>query len=499
MSSSQNSHRPPRGERGTTAGLNPSRRRRRRHFSSESPETGVSGTRNTGLGEGRSTAAPEGQSNTRELSGQDNPPSPKRRRLASNNMRPDGTPSMSNANGFSPLSNGSTAPPFRKTALSSPVNGHSPSQGVTNGQAQRNGSSQPPSSSYYGHDREEVTRILIQSLFDLGYEGAATTLSRESGYELESAAVAAFRSAVIEGRWADAESILLDSYHPDDKSPNNDITNGRNYSWERLVLADGADKNELLFCLRQQKFLELLQARDVGSALMVLRQELTPLNHDISQLHALSRCVSAYFLLLVVHLQLLICGSLLMCPPEHLEAQSGWEGSVEQSRQKLLSELASEITLPFIQYPYNGRYTKSSPESISPSVMIPDHRLAVLLDHVKQNQINQCLYHNTAVAPSLYSDHLCDRSQFPLQTELQLHHHTGEVWHVEFSHDGSKLATSSQDCTVLIYDTATFSILQKLTDHDKPVACVSWSPDDSKLVSCSDKKARLFDMGVCEQ
>lgn len=296
MSSSQNSHRPPRGERGT-AGLNPSRRRRRQS-SSEFHGTGESGARNTVLGEGRSNTVSEGQDNTREPSGQDNPPSPKRRRLASNNMRPDGTSSMSNANGFSPLANGSTASTFRKTALSSPLNGHSPSHSATNGQSQRNGSAQSPSSqfapSYYGHDREEVTRILIQSLFDLGYEGAATTLSRESGYELESAAVAAFRGAVIEGRWADAENILLDSYHPYDQNSSHDIMNGRTSNCERLLLADGADKNELLFCLRQQKYLELLQERDVGSALTVLRQELTPLNHDISQLHALSRCVSVH-------------------------------------------------------------------------------------------------------------------------------------------------------------------------------------------------------------
>jgi hypothetical protein len=292
VSSSQNPHRAPRGERGI-AGLNPPRRRRRQ--SSESLETVESGARNTGLGQGGNNAASEGQNNTRELSRRDEPPSPKRRRLAISNMRPDGTSSTSNANGFSPLSNGSTAPTFRKTALSSPLNGHSPSHSATNGQSQRNGSVQSPSSpiapSYYGHDREEVTRILIQSLYDLGYDSAATTLSRESGYELESPAVAAFRSAVIDGRWTDAETILLGSYHPDGRGSGHDIGNGRSYNWERLVLADGADKNEMLFFLRQQKFLELLDERDVGSALMVLRQELTPLNHDISQLHALSRCV----------------------------------------------------------------------------------------------------------------------------------------------------------------------------------------------------------------
>jgi hypothetical protein len=55
------------------------------------------------------------------------------------------------------------------------------------------------------------------------------------------------------------------------------------------VLAEDADRNEMLFYLRQQKFLELLEARDLASALGVLRQELTPLNFDVERLHALSR------------------------------------------------------------------------------------------------------------------------------------------------------------------------------------------------------------------
>jgi hypothetical protein len=60
-------------------------------------------------------------------------------------------------------------------------------------------------------------------------------------------------------------------------------------SEETLVLAEDADRSEMLFYLRQQKFLELLEARELGSALVVLRQELTPLNYDVDRLHALSR------------------------------------------------------------------------------------------------------------------------------------------------------------------------------------------------------------------
>jgi hypothetical protein len=216
-------------------------------------------------------------------------------------MRHDGGASTSNTNGFSPLSNGSTASPLRKSTISNTMNGRSP-HATPNGRSQANGSLRSASSAlaptYYGHDREEVTRILIQSLHDLGYDEAAETLSRESGYELESPAIAAFRASVLNGQWAEAESILLGSYRPDGGGRgkiNYSIDTSHQSDAEGLVLAEGADKHEMLFRLRQQKFLELLEERDLATALMVLRQELTPLNHDIAQLHALSRCVLSGF------------------------------------------------------------------------------------------------------------------------------------------------------------------------------------------------------------
>lgn len=129
--------------------------------------------------------------------------------------------------------------------------------------------------------------------------------------------------------------------------------------------------------------------------------------------------------------------------------------------------------------------------------MIPDNRLAILLNHVKQNQINQCRYHNTASPPSLYSDHVCDRSDFPLQTGIELNQHSDEVWYCQFSHDGTKLVTAGRDHSVIIYDTTTFAVLHKLTDHDDGVAHASWSPDDTKLITCSqDKKARVWNVEV---
>ncbi|EAW14864.1 WD domain protein [Aspergillus clavatus NRRL 1] len=365
-------------------------------------------------------------------------------------MRPDG---ISSANGFSQASNGLAASPSRKAAFAHSSNGQS-SHLSSNGDSQTNGSSilSKASSSYFGHDREEVTRILIQSLYELGYDGAASLLSKESGYQLESPAVGIFRRAILDGRWAEAENILIQSFTPDTEGRNAGFGGGKPPITEKLALVENAEKNEMLFYLRQQKFLELLESRDLGAALFVLRHELTPLNYDVGRLHALS--------------------SLLMCPPEHLHNQAGWDGSISSSRERLLTELS---------------------KSISPSVMIPSNRLAVLLNNVKQNQINQCLYHNSANPPSLYSDHMCDRSDFPLRTGIELNQHTDEVWYCQFSHDGTKLVTAGRDRHVYIYDTNTFAVYRQLEKHEDGVAHVSWSPDDTKLITCSqDKKARVW-------
>lgn len=203
----------------------------------------------------------------------------RKRRRQDSRMRLDGE--SSNSNGTSrPFSNGSGASPLHKAALSNSTNGTRRSSAVMNGSTSTNGFSHKPKQTYFGHDREEVTRILIQSLTDLGYNGAAATLSQESGYDLESPLVAAFRNAVLQGEWAEAEELLFGGSTEE---------GGVSIHGTGLVLQDGVDKNVMRFWLRQQKYLELLEQRDAGRALMVLRLELTPLYQDTGKLHFLSK------------------------------------------------------------------------------------------------------------------------------------------------------------------------------------------------------------------
>lgn len=334
----------------------------------------------------------------------------------------------------------------RKAAVS--MNGHSPNLNGS-GQTLRNGTSKrrnPRSPSYRGHNREELTRILIQGLKDMGYDNSANLLSSESGYELESSEVASFRSAILSGHWNEAERILSDSSQDDGGSLSHSTGHG-------LVLAEHASKDQMRFWIRQQKFLELLVARKLLAALKVLREELTPLHYDTYQLHTLS--------------------SLLMCTQGELEAQLRWPEDPEESRQQLLEELT---------------------RSIAPSVMIRDHRLAELLDQVKAAQINQCLYHNTSVPPSLYADHKCNQEDFPSRTWMIVEDHQGEVYCVAFSPDGSKLATAGEDKLCIIYDVMNFKILHRLLKHNAPITHIAWSPDSKKIVTAAaEAHAHVWD------
>lgn len=399
-------------------------------------------------------------------------------------MRLDAEASNRSQSPSQSYSNGSSRSPGPRTSLGKIANGNPHGKTESNGSAASytNGNSvsngRPLPTTFFGHDREEVTRILIQSLTDLGYHGAAGALCQESGYELEGPTVAAFRNAVLQGEWAEAEALLFGTHRYDDGGgvglADGDGGYGKahgksiKHSWSPprhtggLTLAEGANENEMKFWMRQQKYLELLEGRDLGAALMVLRQELTPLHQDVGRLHALS--------------------SLMMCQSaEDLKYQAQWDGAAGESRNLLLSELS---------------------KSISPSVMIPEHRLAVLLDEVKDGWISNCLYHNTAASPSLYVDHSCERDDFPLKTVLELRHHKDEVWFLRFSHDGTKLATTSKDGTVVIYDTTTFKVLHILAEHESGVCYVAWSPDDTKLISCAqaqENSARVWDTktGLC--
>ena len=198
----------------------------------------------------------------------------------------------SGSNGTQRQTNGSL--PFsHKNGISNSANGHSSPNGTlsihTNGFSSSVTKARSPK--FYGHDREEVTRLLIQGLGDLGYESSASRLSQESGYEVESPTVAAFRRAILQGEWSEAQSLL---FRPDSTPDGGgvSISNGHSPRLQKMEFVEGADEAYMRFIIREQKYLECLEKQDTNGALVVLQTELQPLhwdrNWDRSRLNALS-------------------------------------------------------------------------------------------------------------------------------------------------------------------------------------------------------------------
>jgi WD repeat-containing protein 26 len=139
---------------------------------------------------------------------------------------------------------------------------------------------------------------------------------------------------------------------------------------------------------------------------------------------------------------------------EDLKSRTGWDGKSGSSRNNVLAAIEGNIS-----------YKRSNVvEIISPTAMVPAHRLVTLLQQAKDYQIHKCLFHlRFSDGPhSLLTDHTCDSAAFPSATIKILSGHKDEVWDIKFSHDGTKLASSSKDSCVIIWDTDVLCPLSRL-------------------------------------
>jgi len=271
---------------------------------------------------------------------------------------------------------------------------------------------------------EEIIRLMLQTMTDLGYKQSVQNLQSESGLQLEDSDVTVFRSAVLSGDWKLAEDTL----------PN-------------LEFQSPSDFQKASLLIKEQKYLELLESRELKIALLVLRNEIAPISQDSVKVNKLA--------------------SLIMCSSSEFQKKAQRNGN---SREILLSNLQ---------------------KLIHPSVMLPKARLPTLLMQAVKYQ--QSCYDHQNMPFSLFQDFACGVSTPNEKNPIILQGHEDEVWYAEFSHNGKFLASASKDFSAIIWSVDTGKPIYYLEEHHEPVVYLSWSPNDTMLLTCSrDKKIKLW-------
>jgi len=273
----------------------------------------------------------------------------------------------------------------------------------------------------YNIKKSDLVRVMIQSMKALGYRKSSKMLEEESGVRLEESFVMKFRQTVQDGDWKSVRALL-----------------------PKMNL-EPADMTKATMLIHRQEFLELLEKGKMKDALKILRDLIAPENPDRAEVNLLS--------------------SLVMYPNvEDMKRAADWEGVDGGSRLKILDEVQ---------------------KLMDPSYVVPGLRMLSIVDQALTYQISQCQFHNGKIAHfSLLHDHHCTLGEIPQACISVLHEHKDEVWHVAFSHSGTHLASASKDKSVIIWTIEpTRKLEHKLVGHKNAPSFVSWSPDDSMILS----------------
>lgn len=311
--------------------------------------------------------------------------------------------------------------------------------------------------------RQELIRVLQQSLQDLGLEESFRTLQQESRVNLEAPIVAEFRAAVLEGRWETAEAELARAVSDESvqiSAPPPGAFSDAYGASGSSASAQGAAY--VRFQLYEQQYLELLEARQVSPALRILRERLAPLAPQATRLQILS--------------------ALVLCESQaELYERANWDGAHGTSRRRLMDRIESVVD------------TES---------MLPSGRLLHLLEQAAAFQRVQDPYYTADVQgegrPSLLTDFTASPDTFPRQLTHTLRGHTDEVWIVRFSHAGKLLATAGRDCVVTLWDIDDGFCMVGRFGHRDPVSSLDFSPDDTKLLVASEEEITVWDLATTQ-
>lgn len=279
---------------------------------------------------------------------------------------------------------------------------------------------------------QETLRLIGQYLHSVGLTDTVQSLIAESGCVLEPEQVSDFRRLIMSGKWHESLDVLeqLKDY---------------------IEEIDGLQ--QMKYLILEQKYFELIEDDRLMDAILCLRHEIRPLNIRIDRTHHLTTF-------------------LMFNSTKDMRKAANFIGKGFDSREKLMERLQKYLPA---------------------HIMLPPKRLETLLSQAIELQQVRCKYH-VKTTPltlndiSLLKDHSCSKESVHCVTIQTLTDHTDEVWFCKFSPDGTKLATGSKDCLLLIYDVDNITYQMKLRKqfdgHTHGIGCIAWCPFSRFIIVC---------------
>ncbi|AET37297.1 glucose-induced degradation complex subunit GID7 Ecym_1039 [Eremothecium cymbalariae DBVPG len=387
-------------------------------------------------------------------------------------------------------------------------------------------------------DKIQLTKLLINTLHELGYEKSAIQLQKESGgIQVESTIVQSLFELIKCGRFERCTVRLLfqlplvngDLFHllsskqikkkedsgtikTERSAVENDAKlvgalleqyeNLHQYV-QRLTAYDAEDVLKLTMIMEifvlvlRQVFIELVFVKkDKKLALAFLRSVLRPAIQVWDSLLTIQTVPAAEETAddwpMNPDTTLLQMTTVLTCPPDSPEAMEIWGGSLEVSRQMMLDQIS--------QY-------------INPNDLVPRGRLITLLKQAVQFQKSSGLLSFTEEKNSfgnssandnytynLLQDNVGSFNMFNFSHVKTLSENKDEIWYLQFSPDGKYLASASADSSsdrkVLIYDVQNnFQVYKVLAGTEQSVLYLSFSCDSRNVVTCSfNENVKVYDI-----
>lgn len=395
-------------------------------------------------------------------------------------------------------------------------------------------------------DKTQLTKLLIDTLHEMGYAESAKTLQKESGgVRVESGSVQKLFSAIRLGQFEEIDLQMLANLPLKNRAlgtlpfpqsnthsfqagqENSESTTGnedeenamkidniisKNTDWSRFftnmqnehkilesvvqemgsldapALSGLLDTIEILVLINKQVFLELMFDQQESSLAVLFLRTVFRKFIQLWEVILMSQ-ESTYALTPDALLKQMT--SVLTSPLNLAEMSDVWPGSVERARQTLIDSISNYV---------------------DPNELVPRGRLLTLLSQAIKYQSSQNLLNfededdensfiqGGASTYNLLQDNASSSNRINFQFEIQLCFSVGEIWYLEFSPDGKYLAAASADSStdqkVHIYDVENeFRVYKILGGNDQCVLYLSFSPDSRYLVSCPfNEEAKIYDI-----